>query len=483
VFFYNECYIGTLSPEPVSNMKKERRPKMSAKPVAAGWMAALAGLVMAAAIAAWMRPPMAGLSFGKAVVLAAVWAIATVLAGTLAMGVAESIAEGRPAWPAARHVIGAAAVWVLIPPILLCWQRGSAWAVGLGACAGVALALCLRGMIARGQEVERVGEFFEPGPHFADLPAPDSGRPQALAVAVCVELAVVLLSRQELFWATVLMGIGSFLFVWKRLWSLRLRPDDGMGKPAGRAAMATALAMLILIPLLLRFGRGHGGMVETAQAASRSEADANRENGNKGDANDAYRGIVLFTVTNKDKELPPVPVHRDLLRAGVARPLIIPFDGAYWYFQAPRMGPGSHPHLAHGDPVAASIFSTGWIPLAMQAHQTLAQPVELRCCGEMQVTVRNGDNRRGRIDVGVLLTDSTAAGRPTMELGVKPIVSTEAENFSLKVNPVREDLMFTIPAHGEIRKFDEITVFFFPEQQRSTLGARVGIEQFELMPR
>jgi len=26
-------------------------------------------------------------------------------------------------------------------------------------------------------------------------------------------------------------------------------------------------------------------------------------------------------------------------------------------------------------------------------------------------------------------------------------------------------------------------VFFFPEQQRSTLGARVGIEQFELMPR
>jgi hypothetical protein len=256
-----------------------------------------------------------------------------------------------------------------------------------------------------------------------------------------------------------------------------------MARPAGRAVVATALAMLILIPLLLRFGRGHGGMVETAQAASRSRADADRENGNKGDANDAYRGIVLFTVTNKEKELPPLPLRRDLLRAGVARRLIIPFDGAYWYFQAPRMGPGLHPHLAHGDPVAASIFSTGWIPLAMQAHQTLAQPVELGCCGEMQVTVRNGDNRRGRIDVGVLLTDSTVAGRPTMDLGIKPIVSTEAENFSIKVNPVHEDLTFAVPARRGIRKFDEITVFFFPDGERSTLGARVGIEQFELMPR
>jgi hypothetical protein len=304
-------------------------------------MAGLSGLVMAAAVAVWMRPPQAGLSFGKAVVLAAVWAIATVLAGTLGLGVAESVAEGRPAWPAARNVVGAAAVWVLIPPILLCWQRGSAWALSLGACSAAALAVCIRGMIAKeNAEAREILEPMEPGPHFADLPAPDSGRPQALAVAVCVELAVVLVSRQELFWATVLMGIGSFLFVWKRLWSLRVKPDERMARPAGRAAVATALAMLILIPLLLRFGRGHGGMVETAQAASRSRADADRENGNKGDANDAYRGIVLFTVTNKDKQLPPVPLRRDLLRAGVPRRLIIPFDGAYWYFQRRAWGRG-----------------------------------------------------------------------------------------------------------------------------------------------
>lgn len=39
------------------------------------------------------------------------------------------------------------------------------------------------------------------------------------------------------------------------------------------------------------------------------------------------------------------------------------------------------------------------------------------------------------------------------------------------------------PARGGVRKFDEITVFFFPDAGRLTLGTRVGIEQFELLPR
>ena len=152
----------------------------------------------------------------------------------------------------------------------------------------------------------------------------------------------------------------------------------------------------------------------------------------KGDPADPYRGIVLFTVKDKSKELPPVPIERDLLRTGMKKPLVIRFDGSYWYFQAPEQGPGMHPHLAHGDPVAANIYSTGWVPLAMQAHQTLTQPVDLRSVGAMQVTVRNGDNRRGQVDMGVLLTDSSAPGKPSMYLGTEPIVSTEPDQFAFK---------------------------------------------------
>jgi hypothetical protein len=296
---------------------------------------------------------------------------------------------------------------------------------------------------------------------------------------VCVEAAAVFLSRHNLFLATVLLAAGSFLLVWKRLASLNAQPRDGVARPAARAAVAAMLAMFILVPLLLaRFVQMNGGVETTAQAASTPRADAA-----KSDPNDAYQGIILFTVQQKEKELLPPPMRRDPLRTGVAKQLIIPFNGAYWYFQAPKRGPGTHAHLAHGDPVAVSIYSNSWIPLAMQAHQTLSQPVELSGRGEMRATIRNGDNRPGRIDMGVLLTDSTLPGKPSIYLGIKPIVSTETDHFSFKASPLDEELQFAIPLHPGIRKFDEITVFFFPAEERSTVGARVGIRQFELTPR
>jgi hypothetical protein len=433
-------------------------------------------------VAACTRPGLtARLPLGKAVVLAAIWVAATVLAGALGMVLAESVAERRPSGPPARTLLAAAPAWILMAPLLLCWLRGSAWAIALGAWAAAAMAVCVRGMTGADKtDPVELWEPEEPGPHFADLPAPDSRRPEALAIAVCVEGAAVLANRGAIFTATALMAAGSFLFVWKGLRSLGAKPSEGMARPAERAASATLAAMLILIPLLMaRFARVEGGGIEaTAQAAARPRADAE-----KVDPNDAYQGIILFTVKDKEKDLPPVPLERDLLRTGKAQPLVIRFDGAYWYFQAPKRGPGMHPHFAHGDPVAVSIYSTGWVPLAMQAHQTLAQPADLRSCGAMRVTVRNGDNRQGSIDMGVLLTDTTVTGKPSLYLGTKPIVSTEPGHFAFKPRPVTEELTFAIPAYGGLKKFDDITVLFFPDEERLTLGARIGIDQFELMPK
>lgn len=119
----------------------------------------------------------------------------------------------------------------------------------------------------------------------------------------------------------------------------------------------------------------------------------------------------------------------------------------------------------------------------MQAHQTLAQRVDLRPDGALQVTVRNGDNRMGRIDMGVLLTDSTAPGKPSMYLGTQPILSTEPDHFAFKSSPVTDVMRYAIPERRAIGKFDGITVLFFPDATRATVGARIGIQQFELMPR
>ena len=450
----------------------------SADTPAKAWRVYLSGSLAAIIVMVCTRPPAVGWSFGKAFVAATLWMAFTVLAGAAGLGVGETVIEGRLAFPQMSFAVGAAATWLLLPPVLLCWVRGSEWAAAMSAVAGAAIAACLWRPTPN---TER--EPWIEGPRFADLPAPETGRPQALAIAVCAELAVVLANRGDLFLATALAGMAGFLFVWKRLASMNAKGRDGLGRTTAGASAAALVAMLILIPLLLvRFIRMNDGVETRAQAAVRADAEK-RAGTEKGAGADAYRGIVLFTVQEKKKELPPLPMERDPLRTGMAKPLVIRFDGSYWYFQAPEHGPGLHPHLAHGDPVAVNIYSAGWVPLAMQAHQTLAEPVDLRAVGTMQVTVRNGDNRRGRIDMGVLLTDSTAAGKPSMYLGTEPMVSTETDHFALKANPVSEEVRFAIPVQRGIRKFDDVTVFFYPDAERSTLGARVGIEQFELEPK
>jgi len=445
----------------------------------AAWIVILAGLLAATVAGLSLRPPTdVRLSWWKVLLQASVWVVGTALAGTLAMGLAA--ASLRQRWGRLFRVdaVEAGAAWLLLPPLLLLAGRASGWALVFAAGVAGVIAACLRGMIPAEPPLNESPEGA--GPFFAELPAPDSGRGQAAAIAVCLECAVVLAFRRQVALAILLTAAASFLFVWKRLTMLLRIRGESTVRPVLRSAAAAVLALLLVVPPLLmklvRMGPGGTGGGAAAQAAN-AKKDARAQEA----ANDAYRGIILFTV-HKDAVLAPTAA-RPALQSGMRKPLIIPFDGAYWYFQTPRQGPGAHAHLARGDPVAVSIHSTGWIPLAMQAHQVLAHAVELGCCGSMQVTVRNGDNRPGWIDMGVLLTDSTAPGKPSVFLGTKPIVSTEENHFALKPVPVDEVLTFTIPSHTAVRKFDQITVLFFPAAERATLGARVGIEQFELEPR
>jgi hypothetical protein len=439
----------------------------------------LAGLSAAMVVSLTLRPSADGqLSWWKVLAEASVWVLGTAAAGTIAMAVAEAWLHQRRG----RFLdsLEAAAAWLLLPPLVLLAGRDSAWALVFAAGVAGVVGACLRGMVPAAPlfDEDEAGS----GPLFAELPRPDSGRGQAFAVAVCFECAMVLAFRKQLLPAVLLTALASFVFVWKRLTMLLRARGQTMARRSARwsarTAAAAVLALLIVLPPLLMklVQMGPGGAGAAVQAA-----EARKDARDRDAANDAYRGIILFAVHRKEVLTPPV--ESNPLASGGRKPLIIPFDGAYWYFQAPRQGPGTHAHVAQGDPVSVSIFSKGWIPLAMQAHQMLGQPVELRCCGSMEVTVRNGDNRRGRIEMGVLLTDSSLPGKPSVFLGAQPIVSTEEDHFAFKPVPVEEELTFAIPRHAAVRKFDEITVVYFPAEARATLGARVGIEQFELEPR
>ena len=204
--------------------------------------------------------------------------------------------------------------------------------------------------------------------------------------------------------------------------------------------------MLIVIPLLLlRFGRSHGGLETTAQAASRSRADAARAR----HAADPYQGIVLFTVEEKSKELPPVPIERDLLRTGTAKPLVIPvrwlvlvFSGARAWtgiasaFGAWRSGRGEHLLDGVGAVGDAGASNTGAAGGAA---------VEWRDAGDGEERGQSiGADRYGRAADGF---DARRGSRRCIWGRSRSCRPSRIE-FAFKTNPVSEEVRFAIPARG-----------------------------------
>ena len=165
------------------------------------------------------------------------------------------------------------------------------------------------------------------------------------------------------------------------------------------------------------------------------------------------------------------------------KPLTIRFNGSYWYFHPRDNAAGTKAHIARGSPLTVDIRSANYVPLIMEAHQSLAAAIPLACCREIRVTIENGDNAPGILALGVLLTDSTSLGKPTLYLGQQTVVSTEPGHFAVKSSPVPEELRFPIPSSARIQRFDEVTVIFFPDTVRPDRGAKIAIKQFDLSPR
>jgi hypothetical protein len=445
---------------------------------ASAWLPVLAGL-LAATAAAWYAQPglLARLPFLESLLALLSWLAVTAIAGAAAMAIGRRSLLGRSA-PLWQPVLDALPAWILLPPLLLLAARQSPWALAFTALSSAALGAIMDERAPGNPEAE-TAEMRSA--LFAGLPPPEPGRPQAFLVSASIEGALALLIARHWIPGGVLLALGSFLLSGRIATAAVTKYAQGPQRSAARAGAAAMLALVFLLPLLMT---GGGGFFGNARAAAQVRHRPSRAAKTPAAAPDmGYRGIILWPVAPKEQPLVAPVVQTRAFSPHAARPLVIPFDGDYWYFQAPRHGPGINPHVAHGDPVAVSISSASWIPLAMQAHQSLASPVNLSCCNRLEVTVENGDNREGSIALGVVLRDSARPGKPFLFLNPETIVSTEPAHFALKTHPVEETLRFPIPRKSSIRQFDEITVVYFPSDARATLGARVSIRRFELLPR
>jgi hypothetical protein len=380
-----------------------------------------------------------------------------------------------------RFAIDSAACWVWIPAAFLLTANHSplaALVVGLGA---TELGLRLRVAIP---------ETAVPEPAATELFEGALRKPRrewhGLFIVLCVLLSAWALHRRLLLESSLPLAVAGFVFAWK----YKSAPADSadieqgnrqaMAKLFRVAASAVVVTFVVLVFGLSGMGYRFVGVVNSSLRAvtevrpMRLRAEASPNSG--------YHSIILWPPRQRDQLIPPPPVHSPLLTPSAMRPLVIRFDGLYWYFQAPSHKPGLHAHQVHGTPVEYRIQASGG-PLTMEARQHLGGDVPLADCREIQMTIANRNNRPGLVSLALLLADSAEPGKPALYLGQQPVVGSEPGSFAFKAPPVTETLRYSIPERGRLHAFNQIIVMFLPEKEQSESAPEIAIRQFALFSR
>jgi len=327
---------------------------------------------------------------------------------------------------------------------------------------------------------------------FADTLRVEPREFHGYVMAVCIYLAAYDLKDRWTLWAAGLLALCAFLIVWK----LSREPDtiaesrNNAGRLAVRLASLALMAILVTV-FALMFGVAARNRAEASALAgindSARDGYANEKPSQPGRNTSSgisgYESIILWPIQEKKQIVPPLPAETSFLARGTTKPLVIRFDAPYWYFQPPAKRPGPRAYQAHGTPLVADIEANNFMPLIMEAHQNLGSSIRIDRCREVKVRILNRDNRRGTINLAVLLTDTSLPAKPTAYLGQQPVTTSQLGRDAVKLSPAAEILRFTIPEPAKIRRFDEITVMFLPDQANFEVGPKIAVEDFELLPR
>jgi hypothetical protein len=184
----------------------------------------------------------------------------------------------------------------------------------------------------------------------------------------------------------------------------------------------------------------------------------------------SFPGIVLFSEPKpRAKLVDPLPgwAHAALSMART-EPSVIPFSGEYWMFRPPDTQPPQKSYSKWGSPETLSFLTTDHATMTMQAHQKLEHPIDLSCCGEIQIAISNADRYPGTVSLELIL----------MEDGLSQSLGTVAV-------PTRPEavLSFPIPAGSVVHEFNQLEVIFHRDRVRIDRSARISIERFVLVPR
>jgi len=314
--------------------------------------------------------------------------------------------------------------------------------------------------------------------------------------------AVIALSAAHWFaTASVAAGIFAGVLGWRAVArsspAIAARQILSNGRQAVLATAAFAFTLIALLPFL-RVSPMQTGL--QGLFAHKSTPKISAATKNLPDSSDGYPGIILLPLTEQQKKI-IAPVKREFVPhfgVKIAEPLEIPFDGQYWFFKWPDKRPRPTAHMVRANAAKVQIRSSDRYPLLMEAHQKLAQQLDLGCCSAMDLVVENADQLEGAISLELWVkklpdakavskqrVNAVAAEQTPHYLGTVAIPSSllpiaARPNASGKVE--EEKLRFPIPAAMDGVQFDEITVVVHPAPERAKMGAKVAIRKFVLEP-
>ena len=449
----------------------------------------LAAGTLAAAAEAWFvatrlhsPPKHAGALFWVGGLLwAAVWVGMSVSGGAVSAWLAGLVVGGGKRVSVDRVWRAAAVGWALLPCLMVMVVRGSWWVLPLVAVAAAVTVFRSRPLFHMAGE-QRNPAIQVNGVMRSLDGLPPMGAPplRSVLVAVSAQVCLVFMVIGAMGRAGVALGATVALLIagwtaWDGRWARRWG-SNRMAVPLGGIAV-------VLLMLALTQWMGRGGGNSALAAGSKAGGGPQLHNPKAGQAGGDFVGIILWPPQKKKVDIVPPRPKTPTLGSGVkARPLIIPFDGPYWYFKDPEVEPGPKAHVTFGEPTEAKVRSTDRMQLRMQAHQNLGLPIDLDCCREVDVTVTNADLHVGMIMASVVLTDTSSEGRKATTLGVQPVISSELGPVGVR-GKVTETLRFVVPASTRLQHFDQIDVILQPTMERARMGSKVSIEQFELVPK
>lgn len=312
-------------------------------------------------------------------------------------------------------------------------------------------------------------------------------------LALCLYASVLAVKRREMLVGSVLFAAFAFVAAWQ----LSPVQEDESTKPDLKQIFRyVLLAFLATFLSLLHWRQPMQTMGEEDQSSSPGKVMS--RNGSLAQGQREARQSLLQPFGYQSIILRPQPEKKDLsLRLPVTpragwhlghTPRIIPFTGAYWYFQPPNKTPGREARIENTTPLKTNIHATNLLPLIMEAHQELRDPIESSCCRAIHVQLKSCEASLGQLLMGVFLSSSSRPemlpkARPKVSLGFQPISAAPQTDGKEGCLPKTQTVSFSIPENPLLRHFNEITLLFLRDPSRADLGAKVEVQQFDFDPR